>query len=89
LSLDLQTIEKYVNNTNHIEADKVEAPHLSQSKSYLKIIDIPYLLENTDTPISVNIVELIIKSNHIFNTIVVASRLHIIKISLKSDMEII
>ena len=89
LPLNLQTIEKYVKNANHIEADKVKAPCLPQSKSYLKIISISYLLENTNTPILADIIELIIKSNYIFNNIVVVSRLHIIKMSPKSDIAII
>jgi len=48
LSLDLQTIKKYIKNTNHINTDKVNTPYLSQSKSYLKIIGIFYFLENTN-----------------------------------------
>ena len=89
LLLDLQTIKKYVKNTNHIKADKVKVPHLSQSKSYLKIIGIFYMLENTNTPITADIVKFIIKSNHIFNNIMITSRSHIIKVSLKSDIVII
>ena len=49
--LDLQTIEQYIKNMNYIKADSVKTPCLPQSKSYLKIIGIPYLLENTNTPI--------------------------------------
>ena len=40
-------------------------------------------------PLTLNVVEDIIKSNHIFNNITLASRPYIIKISLKSDMAII
>ena len=87
--LDLQTIEKYVKNTNYIKADEVKVPHLPQLKSYLKIIGIPYLVENTNISISADIVEEIIKSKHIFNNIMIASKPHIIKISPKSDMVII
>ena len=88
-SLDLQAIKKYVKNANHIKVDKVKVPYLSQLKLYLKIIDISYLVENTNTFISADIVEEIIKSNYIFNNIVIASRLHIIKISPKSNIVII
>ena len=88
-SLDLQAIKKYVKNANHIKVDKVKVPYLSQLKLYLKIIDISYLVENTNTFILADIVEEIIKSNYIFNNIVIASRLHIIKISPKSDIVII
>ena len=88
-SLDLQTIETYVKEIYQIDLEKVEASKLSQSKSYLKIIGIPYLLKNTNTPISADVVKTIIKNNHIFNNIVIASRPRIIKVFLKSDMVII
>jgi len=87
--LNLQIIEKYIKNANLIDTAKVDVSHISQSKSYLKIIDISYLLENTNTPISTDVVESIIKSNYIFNNIVVASKLYIIKVSPNSDMSII
>ena len=60
-SLDLQTIEKYIKNANHINLDEVNTSCLLQSKLYLKIIDISYHLEHTNTPISVDVVETIIK----------------------------
>jgi len=87
--LNLQTIEKYIKNANLINVAEVNVPCLFQSKLYLKIIGISYLLENTNTPILTNIVESIIKNNHIFNNIMIASKLHIIKVLQKSDMAII
>ena len=45
--LDLQMIEKYIKQANQIDSENLETPQLPQSKSYLKIIGIPYLLENT------------------------------------------
>ena len=47
------------------------------------------MMKSTNVSISANIVENIIKSNHIFNNITVALRPQIIKVSLKSDMAII
>ena len=88
-SLDLQTVENYIKNTNQIEADNVKSPHLLQSKSYLKIIEIPYLIENTNTPLSLDVVESIIKSNHIFNNIAIVSRPRVIKVLPRLDMGII
>ena len=76
-------------NMNYIEADNIEVPHLSQSKSYLKIIGISYLLKNTNTSLTADIVESIIKNNHVFNNIAVISRPRVIKVSLKSDIDII
>ena len=86
-SLYLQTIEKYVKNFNHINLDGVNISHLPQLKFYLKIISILYLVENTNIPILLDIVEEIIKNNHIFNNITVASRPHIIKVSSKLDIQ--
>jgi len=55
----------------------------------LKIIGISYLLENTNTPIITDVVEAIIKNNHIFNNITITSRIRVIKVSPKLDMAII
>ena len=88
-ALKLQTIENYIKNINYIEAKGVEVSQLSQSKSYLKIICIPYLKEDTNTFIISDVVEKIIKKNHIFNNIILASRSYIIKVSPKLDMAII
>ena len=87
--LDLQTIKMYITNINNIELNHVEVPRLPQSKSYLKIISIPFFLEDTNTPISSNVVKKIIKKNHILNDIILASRLRFINVSPKSDMSII
>jgi len=73
--LKLQIIKRYIKNINSIEDKGVNVPQLPQSKSYLKIIGIPYLREDTNTSITSDIVEDIIKKNHIFNNIVLASRL--------------
>jgi len=64
-------------------------PRLSQFKSYLKIISIPYIIENTNILINADVVEEILKRNHIFNNIILVLRSHIIKVSPKSDMAII
>ena len=88
-SLNLQIIKRYVKNTNQIDSDKVETPQLPQSKSYLKIIDILYLLENTNIPIFTDVVKTIISNNHIFNNIMVVSKPNIIKVLPKSDIAII
>jgi len=89
--LDLYTIKKYIKNINHISLDGINILHLPQLKSYLKRIDISYLVENTNILIlsdivKKDIVEEIIKINHIFNNIAVASRPYIIKVSPKSDI---
>ena len=51
--------------------------------------DIPYIRENANISITSEMVEEIIKKNHIFNNITLALRLQIIKVFPKSDMVII
>jgi len=87
--LDLSTVETYIKNTNQIEADNVKSPCLPQLKSYLKIIRIPYIIENTNTPSSLDVVESIIKNNHIFNNIAIVLRLRVIKVLPRLDIAII
>ena len=89
LNSEVQTIENYVKNTDHISTDSVEVLRLFQSKFYFKIIGIFFFQKNINTPINSSIVEDIIKKNHIFNNITLVSKPHIIKILSKSDMAII
>jgi len=86
---DFQTVESYIKNINHIKANNVESSQLPQLKSYLKIIGIPYLIENTNTLLSTDVVKNIIKNNHIFNNITITSKPKIIKVLPRSDMAII
>jgi len=87
--LDLQTIETYVKNANYIKAKEVEVSYLPQSKSYLKIISISYLGKFTNTSITSEVVQEIIKKIYIFNNITLASKSHVIKVSPKLDISII
>jgi len=85
---DLQTIENFVKNMEDVNSDDIESSRLPQSKSYLKIIDILFFIENTNIHISSNFVESVIKSNHIFNNLSLASKLQVIKVSPKSYIAI-
>jgi len=67
----------------------MDVPQLSQSKLYFKIIGILYLREDTNTPITSDVVKDIIRKNHIFNNMTLALRFHIIKVSPKSDIAIV
>ena len=67
----------------------IELPRLSWSKFYLKIIGIPYLIENSNVSILLDYVEMIIKSNHVFNNLLLVSKPWVIKTSPKSDMPIV
>jgi len=86
---DLQEIKKYIKNSLQTSDNNIMSPQLPQSKSYLKIIDIPYFIDKSNTHIFSEDIECILKNNHIFNDIVLASKPRIIKVSPKSDMAII
>jgi len=87
--LDLSTVEKYIKNINSIDLDDIMIPRLPQSKSYLKFLSIPYLIEDTNVFINSNIVKRIIKSTHIFNGVVLAFKPRVIKAFSKSDIAVI
>ena len=89
LSLDLQEIEKYIKNSLSSDIDKVSLARLPQSKSYLKIVGIPFISEKTNSCIASDEIEDVLKNNHIFNNIVLASKPCVIKVSPRSDMAII
>ena len=87
--LNICVISHYVENVNNMNSEDIQDGHLPQSKSYIKILGRPYLLENTNTPINSEVIENIIKTTHIFNDIKVASKPYVCKVSPKSDMAII
>ena len=87
--LDLNIIKKYLKNVNVIDSNDIMAPRLSQSKSYLKILKIPYLIENTNVSISSGITKKVLQSTHIFNNVVLTSKLRIIKVFHKLDIVVI
>jgi len=86
---NLQEIKRCIKSSLCTDADQIDSPRLLQSKSYLKIVSIPYLSEQSNTWLSSEEVERILKSNHIFNNIVLASKPRVIKISSKLDISII
>jgi len=88
-TLGMETIEKYIKNLNNIDSNEIMNPRLSQSKSYLKILDIPYLIKDTNHLIFADIIKMVVKSTHIFNNTILTFRSQIIKVSLKLDMAII
>jgi len=87
---DLLIIDQYVKNSSNINTLQVEELRLLKSKSYLKIIGIPFFPhENSQEHLMSNNVETILKQNHIFDNISLVSRPRVIKISPKSDMSIV
>ena len=87
---DMSIINQYVKNSNDINSLQVEEPCLPKSKSYLKIIGIPYYPHaNSQEKLTSNNIKTILKKNHIFDNISLVSKLRVIKVSLKSDMAIV
>ena len=67
----------------------VQSAWLLQSKSYLKILSISYLIEGTNTPINASVIETVIKTTHVFNNTHIVSKPKVVKVSPKSDMAIV
>jgi len=69
---NLNMVEKYIKNLNDVDSSNIISLRLLQSKSYLKILDISYFVENTNLSITFDVIERVIQSNHIFNDLVLA-----------------
>ena len=80
--LDLSTIEKFLKNIDNVNLDLIEGLCLPKSKSYMKIIGLPYKIkQGVITP---DYIEGILKETYLFKDVVLASKLHVIKVSSKS-----
>ena len=87
---DMAIINNYVKSLNDINSLQIDEPRLPKSKSYLKIIGIPFFLHaNSQERLTPNDIETILKQNHIFDNISLASKPRVIKVSPKSDMSIV
>ena len=90
VQFDFYIIKNYVKKVDDIDIINVDAPCLPQSKFYLKIIGIPYFSHNSSNEyLILNDIKGIIKQNQIFNNVVLASNLQVIKVSPKSNISII
>ena len=86
-NLNLSTIEKYLKSIQNVDSDLIESPCLPKSKSYMKIIGLPYKI-NQDV-ISPDFIEGVLKETHLFKGVMLASKPHVIKVSPKSDMAVV
>jgi len=82
---DLNTIK----NIDVVNSEDIMSLRLSQSKLYLKVLDISYYIKDTNIPITSDIIKKAIQTIHIFNNTILASCPYIIKALSKSDMVII
>ena len=89
ISSNLNIVEKYMKELNDVNLNDIISPKLSQSKFYLKILDISYFIDNTNLSIIFDIIKRVIKITYIFNNIVLAFYSQVIKIFSKSNMTIV
>ena len=66
-------MEKYIKDLNDVDSNDIMSPRLPQSKSYLKILGIPYFVKYTNLSIILDIMKRVIQSNYIFNDLVLVS----------------
>ena len=87
---DLYIIKNYIKKVKDINSLNIDTPRLPQSKSYLKIINIPFFLYDiSNKHLSPNDIKTIIKQNQIFDNTILTSKPHVIKVLPKSNMSII
>jgi len=87
---DMSIIDQYIKNSNNINSLQVEDSCLPKSKSYLKIIGTPFFpYSNSQEKLTSTDIESILKQNHIFDNISLASKPRVIKVSPKSNMAIV
>ena len=87
---DMVIINNYVKSLDNINSLQVDKLHHPKSKSYLKIISIPFFPHaNSQERLTLNDIKMILKQNHIFDNISLASKPRVIKISPKSDIAIV
>ena len=86
-NVNLSTIEKYLKSIQNVDSDSIKSPHLPKSKSYMKIIGLPYKIKQD--VIFPNYIESVLKATHLFKDVVLASKPHVIKASPKSDMAVV
>ena len=87
-SQDVSIIIKIIKDTMNINLNSIENLCLSKSKSYLKITSLSYA-KTTNTPVTLSLVEEVLKNIHIFNDIVLVFKPHIIKTTSNYDSAVI
>jgi len=86
-NLNLSTIKKYLKNIKNIDPNSIESPHLPKFKSYMKIIGLPYKIDQE--VITPDFIKGVLKDMHLFKDVVLASKPHVIKASPKSNMAVV
>jgi len=85
--LNLSTIKKYLKNVQNVNPDSIESPCLPKSKSYMKIVGLPY--SSKLGVMSPDIIEGVLKDSHLFKDVTLASKPCVIKVSPRSDKAVV
>ena len=85
--LDLSTIKKYLKSVQNVNLDSIKSPRLPKSKSYMKIIGLPYLSKLG--VMSPDIIKGVLKNSHLFKDVTLALKPYVIKASPKSDKAVV
>ena len=88
-NLDLNIIKKYIKNIDVINSEDIMTSRLPQSKSYLKILDILYLIKDTNVSITSKVIEKVLQFMYIFNNVTLVSKPKIIKALSKLDIAVV
>jgi len=86
-TFDLDMIKKYIKNIQNINLDLIDCLYLPKSKLYLKIIELPHMMEQG--VITPDTIESVLKELYLFKDIILALKPCIIKVFPKSDMTVI
>jgi len=86
---ELEVIKQWLKKVAGLAASTVVEPHLPQSKSFLKILGVPYWSNNSSLPITQAQVESVIVNTPIFEGVVFASCPRIMKAFPSLDMSVI
>jgi len=86
-ALNLSTIEKFLKNIDNVNSDSIEGPCLPKSKSYMKIVGLPYKIEQG--VITPDYIESILKETYLFKDVILALKPYVIKASSKSDIAVV
>ena len=83
----LSRIENFLKKINNINPISIETPRLPKSKSYMKIVRLPYNSElGIITP---DFIEGVLKETHLFKDATLASKPRVIKASSKSNKAVV
>ena len=85
----MSIINKNIRETKNIDCEHIDILWLSISKSYFKILNLLYIVNNTNCSITSDIIEGVLKETHIFNNVVLTFKPHIIKALNNLDSAVI